>query len=358
MQNPFAKWFGALQPEAQSVIGVDAGSAYLKVVQLRRKGGKAILETYGSLALGPYGAVEVGRATRLSTDKLIEALKDILREAHITTTRADFAIPFASSLVMPIELPLLPEKELAQAVPIEARKFIPVPMGEVSLEWWLLPQEPGAAPATKARVLVAAIHKEAATRFAEVAVGAALVVGAPEIEVFSALRALSADDLAPRAVIDFGAGETKLYLTDRGVLQLSHAVNHGSQDLTLALSRSGNLSVEAAEELKREKGLVPETAASLQGVLNATLSEIAGALRAFEKKAGHPVTEVILTGGGANLAGLTDFAARALQLGVARANPFSRVEAPAFLDDTLRSVGPEFSVALGVAFKALQEGGG
>jgi len=358
MQNPFARFFATLQPTQESVVGVDVGSAYLKVVQLRRKGGKAILETYGSLALGPYASVEVGRATRLGAEKLIEALKDLMREAHITATRADFATPFSSSLVMQIEMPLLPEKELAQAVPIEARKFIPVPMGEVALEWWLLPQEPGAAPAGKTRVLVAAIHKEAATRFAEVAAGAALTVGAPEIEAFSALRALLADDLAPRAVIDLGAGETKLYLTDRGVLQLSHSVNHGAQDLTLALSRSLNLSIDDAEILKREKGLAQETAASFQGVLNATFAEVASALRAFEKKAGHPVTEVVLTGGGANLLGLSEFVERALSLRISRANPFSRVEAPAFLDETLRAVGPEFSVAIGVAFKALQEIGG
>ncbi len=355
MQNPFAKWFAALKPKSESVVGVDAGSAYLKVVQLRRKGGKAILETYGSLALGPYAGVEVGRATRLSADKLTEALKDLLREAHITTAHACFALPFSSSLVMPIEMPLLSEKELAQAVPIEARKFIPVPMGEVSLEWWLLPQEPGAAPAAKTRVLIAAIHKEAETRFEAMAAGAALASAAPEIEVFSTLRALLADDLAPRAVLDLGASETKLYLVDRGVLQLSHAINHGAQDLTLALSRAGNISVEDAEVLKRKKGLSTETASSLQGVLNALFSEATGALRAFEKKTGRSVTELILTGGGANLPGLTEDAARSLGLSVLRGNPFSRVEAPAFLDETLRSAGPEFSVALGAAFKALQE---
>lgn len=355
MQNPFVKWFGALQPKSESVVGVDAGSAYLKIVQLRRKGGKAVLETYGSLALGPYGGVEVGRATRLSVDKLIEALKDLMREAHITTTRAGFAIPFASSLVLPIEMPPLPEKELAQAVPIEARKFVPVPMGEVTLEWWLLPQEPGAAPAAKTRVLVAAIHKEAETRFEALAVGAALTSAPPEIEVFSTLRALIAEDLAPKALLDLGASETKLYLIDRGVLQLSHAINHGAQDLTLALSRSSNLAVEDAEELKREKGLAPETVPAFHGVLNVLFSEVTSALRVFEKKAGHPIGEVILTGGGANLIGFLEFAQRALGLRTSRANPFARVEAPAFLDDTLRSVGPEFSVALGVAFKALQE---
>ena len=45
-----------------SVIGVDVGSSSLKVVQLRREGGTAVLETYGEIALGPYGNQPIGKA--------------------------------------------------------------------------------------------------------------------------------------------------------------------------------------------------------------------------------------------------------------------------------------------------------
>ena len=37
--------------------------------------GKAVLETYGELALGPYGGTDLGRAVSLPADKLIEALR-------------------------------------------------------------------------------------------------------------------------------------------------------------------------------------------------------------------------------------------------------------------------------------------
>jgi hypothetical protein len=39
---------------------------------------------------------------------------------------------------------------------------------------------------------------------------------------------------------------------------------------------------------------------------------------------------------------------------VALARPFSKVEAPAFLTPVLGSIGPEFSVALGVALRKIQ----
>ena len=60
----------------KSVLGVDIGSSSLKVVQLRKEGGQAVLETYGELALGPYGGGEIDQAT-FSPPNRSETLKDL-----------------------------------------------------------------------------------------------------------------------------------------------------------------------------------------------------------------------------------------------------------------------------------------
>ena len=67
-----------------SVLGIDIGSSAIKVVQIKKKRGRAVLETYGELALGPYAGIEVGRAASVPADKIIEAIKDILRESKTT----------------------------------------------------------------------------------------------------------------------------------------------------------------------------------------------------------------------------------------------------------------------------------
>ncbi|MDO8594716.1 MAG: pilus assembly protein PilM [bacterium] len=382
-------WFKSLltvfQSPDNSVIGVDVGSAYLKVVQLRRKGGKAILETYGSLALGPYAGVEIGRATRLSVAKIAEAMGDLLREANVTTKQAAFAIPFASSLVTPIEMRVLDPKELANAISIEARKYVPVPISEVSLDWWIIPDEPEKvaektiqvdAPeaeivsSTSQReitdegsqtlhILIAAIHNEAMNRYQGIVKETGLESSFFEIEIFSTIRSLFTQDLEPHAVLDLGAGETKLYVIDRGLMKLSHIINHGAQDITLSLSRALGISVEDAEKLKREHGLLEggrEENATLTALLNVVFSETNRALMNFEHKFGRKVKDVLLTGGGANLKGIETVAQESCSVPVLRANPFTQVEAPAFLDDVLKGVGPEFTVAIGIAFRKLQEG--
>ncbi|HVU80280.1 MAG TPA: pilus assembly protein PilM, partial [Candidatus Paceibacterota bacterium] len=98
----FSKMFSQ---EAKSVLGVDIGTSAIKVVQLRRDKGKVILETYGAISLGPYAGVEIGRATSLPADKIAEALKDVIREANVTTQDAAISIPYASSLISIIKLP-------------------------------------------------------------------------------------------------------------------------------------------------------------------------------------------------------------------------------------------------------------
>ncbi len=391
-------WFkglaGAFQSSDDSVVGVDVGSSYLKVVQLRRKSGKAILETYGSLALGPYGNLEIGRATHLPADKIAEALRDLLREAHVTTKNAAFSIPFASSLVTAMDMGVMDQSHLATAVPLEARKYIPVPISEVNLDWWIIPEEPttasaGGAQASsvgetegsasgnptiqplrvpvvendptvphKVKILIAAIHNEALNRFSEVVKGSGLASSFFEIELFSTIRSLFPQDLEPHAVLDLGAGETKLYVIDRGLVRLSHIINHGGQDLTLALSRALGISVEEAEKKKRMDGLQSGTEEnpSLSAILNVIFSETNRTLMSFEHKFGRKVKDVVLSGGGANLGGIATLATQSCSVAVERANPFNQVEAPAFLDEILKDVGPEFTVAVGIAFRRLQEG--
>ena len=60
-------------------------------------------------------------------------------------------------------------------------------------------------------------------------------------------------------------------------------------------------------------------------------------------------------GGGIALVGLIENAHKAFQIEVEKGDPFSKVETPAFLDEVLKKVGPEFAVAVGIALRRLQE---
>src|SRR3989338_6374659 len=104
----------------KSVLGIDIGSSAIKIVQIKKKRGRAVLETYGELALGPYAGIEIGRSTSLTPEKIGEALGDILREAKANTLSAGMALPLSSSLISFVTLPPIKEKQMADVVAIEA----------------------------------------------------------------------------------------------------------------------------------------------------------------------------------------------------------------------------------------------
>lgn len=355
--------------EAKSVLGVDIGSSAIKIVQLRRERGRVILETYGAIALGPYAGVEIGRATALGADKLSEALKDVIREANVTTKDAAISIPYSASLVSIIKLPQAVEKQLAQVVPIEARKYIPVPIQEVLLDWFIVSGGgKQASPDGKIDVLLVAIHNDTIAKFRSIANEAVLQAAFFEIEVFSATRASLDHGIAPVAVVDLGAATTKFYVVERGLIHESHIINHGSQDITLAASRALGISVAQAEEKKRKFGLaqdLPPTPGSnipadslkksIELTLSPLLSELARTVSAYEQRSNQTLGALVLTGGGATLSGLIPFAQQKIQTELRLADPFGKTQAPAFLEGILKQTGPEFSVAVGLALRRLQE---
>jgi type IV pilus assembly protein PilM len=349
------------QKPSQSVVGIDIGTSSIKVVQLRREHGRVVLETYGAIALGPYGGVEIGRATALAQDKIAEALKDVLREANVTSADAAVSIPYASSLISLVKLQASLESQLATVMPIEARKYIPVPINEVLLDWFVVSGGKAASADGKIEVLLVAIHNDTIAKFRAMAAEAKLNVGFFEIEVFSSVRASLDHGLAPVAVVDMGAATTKFYVVERGLIRESHIINHGAQDLTLAASRALTITVAQAEERKRKYGLVASPENSIKQSLELTLgplvSEVARTASAWEQSHNQSLSALVLTGGGATLKGMKEFVQGKVQNEIRLADPFGKTQAPAFLEAILKEAGPEFSVAVGLALRRLQEQG-
>lgn len=358
------------KPKSEGVLGIDIGSSSIKVVQLKKKGAKAILETYGELSLGPYAATDIGRATNLGSDKLAEALRDVLRESKATSKKCGMAIPFSASLMTVMEMPNLQQKQLAPMVPIEARKYIPVPISEVQLDWWIIPKAEDNAieldPNTptkkgdKVDVLVVAIHNDVIAKYQQVVEATSLSAGFLEIEIFGTIRSTLEQDVAPIMILDMGAASTKLYVVERGVIKSSHSITRGSQDITLALSQSLGIPVADAEVMKRSYGKAPlDSDKNVESLTALTLdyifSETNRLLLNYQRKYNKNISKIILVGGGVKMHGLLEMAKKSLQTETVLGDPFVKTEAPAFLEDILRTTGPEFAVAVGIALRALGE---
>ncbi|MSU73663.1 hypothetical protein EXS56_00825, partial [Candidatus Kaiserbacteria bacterium] len=280
------------------------------------------------------------------------------------------------SLVSVLNLPHIQPEQLKRMIPIEARKYIPIPVSEVTLDWFVIPHEEGEDSAfdrletkkspqtTGDEVLLVAIHNDVLKNYQTVAATAALKINFYEIEIFSAIRSAVTHGIAPVLVVDLGAATTKIYVIERGIVRSSHLVSAGGQHMTENLGRSLGWEFEKAERVKRERGLMDSNAYSpdendkiktaLLSTLSRVFSEVNRVLLSYGQRYNKNVSRVVLAGGGASLPGLTDAAHASLSAEVEIANPFSHTEAPAFLEAVLREIGPGFVVAVGVALRKLK----
>jgi type IV pilus assembly protein PilM len=334
---------------------------------LKSKGGQAVLETYGELSLGPIAGLQNGELTNLPNDKLAQSLMEAIKSSEVTTNSAAISIPSAASLIFTVEIPaLINEKDLPTIVSTEARKFIPVPVSEVTLDSWIIPRreeytEEGelAKAQNKTEVLVAAIHNETISRYKEILKTSSVEADVFEIEVFSNIRSCFDNEISPVLLIDFGASKTKLAIVENGIVRVFHIINRGSVDISNGISKSMNLPFQKAEELKRSIGLLGAgNDKNISDIARLSIdfifSETNSIILNYEKKYNKALSKVYLTGGGVLIKGMAEAAAAKFRSEVIIADPFSRTETPAFLAEILKGIGPEFSIATGLALRKLK----
>jgi type IV pilus assembly protein PilM len=364
----------------QSFLGLDIGISAIKIVQLKKSKGTAVLETYGELSLGPYANLEEGKATNLTNKQISGAILDLLKESTVNVMTCGVSIPLNSSLIFEMEVPKVSKEQLRKIVPIEARRFIPVPVSEVTLDWRVVPEdnsfmdgqdpledhrsavnnEKSQKEKNKIKVFVVAIHKNAVARYKDIIRNAKLGLEFLEIEIFSTIRSIVGHNTGTVVVLDIGSGVTKLYVVEYGIVRKSHIINRGSQDITAAIARSMGISTEKAEEKKREIGLLGEgTDKEVSDIVLTNLKyifeSISDVLIGYQSEHNKHISNLIFTGGGSVIKGLTDYASKNLEIESTVANPFESIKTPAFLDDTLKEIGPEFAVAVGLALRGLDK---
>ncbi len=345
-------------------LGIDIGSSSIKVIQLKKEKERAILETYGELSLAGYANGEVGKAFMVIDTKVTEALRDVLRESQIKATKAGVAIPLKSSFLTTMEMPYLSDEELVEAIPFEARKYVPIPLSEAKIDWWILPPKSeenaslsiGSPKRQFVNVLLAAVPQEVIAKYKVILKNVSLEISSFELEVFPFARAALKRELGAVLLIDLGAYSTKMTIIDGGVVRAAHSLDKGAQEMTLVLSQSLGLNFERAEILKRENGILhkPETegiASILETQVDFIASEGERFLLDWKRKGGRPISKVVLGGGGALLKGITETMIKKFGVEVEIVNPFSKVVYPAFLEPSLKEVGAIFTTALGLALK-------
>ncbi len=384
--------------QTKSYAGVDIGNSAVKVVELQPIQGRPKLLTYGYLEQDNEIIRTDSPAARAS---ITAALTSVFESSHVRTREVVASLPSYAVFTSIIHLPKMNKKELTEAVQWEAKKFVPLPLSEMVLDWKILdenafrssyvsstgdhaPQSPVApspmAAATSAlnrqavieskeqsfyKILLTAAPKDLVTRYVEIFKAAKLKLVGIETESFAAERALIGNDPNPVMIIDMGAVATNFSIVVDGVPIIHRSIDIAGNTITKAIANSMNLPVDQAEQFKRDFGL---TAQPIQGggdatgvavprhieaLLAAVMNEIQYVLNLYQSQTNGPIEKIVLTGGSSWLPHIVEYMRERLQAKVFIGDPWAHIMYPEPLRDVLVQVGPRLSVAIGLGMRPI-----
>lgn len=351
--------------KGKSYLGVDIGTLSIKIIELSSEDGRPKLENYASLV--NYGENSenpiqdsVGKTQKSFGEETGLMLRRLIKESGMKANEVNMSVPIFSSFMTVMELPQMSEAEVSKAIQFEAKKYVPVPLESVVIDWSLISGE-ASAPGQPGKILVllVAIPKDLINEYSIIARNAGLKLLTIELETISAARALIGNDPLPTILMDMGARDTTISLVDGGHLRISHSIETSGEDLTRALAGGMNISWRRAEEIKKETGLkVMNDNSQIAGVLSPLLDSIVNSTQNIMDdnflKTKKKVEKLMIYGGASKMPGFAEYLAGRLKIDVIAGNPFSKIAYSEKLKPIISEVGHEFTVAAGLALKALQ----
>ncbi|MEK7203864.1 MAG: pilus assembly protein PilM, partial [Patescibacteria group bacterium] len=223
----------------KSILGVDLGTAGIKVAELTRSGGRFDLKNYGVLDFLAKG----DGVTKLGDELFIGGLRDLVSRVKPSSKEVVASISSFSTFATVIELPYLSEKDLGKAIPFEARKYIPIPLSEVVLDWSIinvkeLSQHEGnlalKSQPPNVEIFLAAVPKDEAERYRNIFLSAGLNLRALELENIALARVLVGDNLSPLIIVNLGGRSSSIVVFDKGFERVSRNYELGGFEVTKA----------------------------------------------------------------------------------------------------------------------------
>lgn len=338
-------------------VGLDIGFSSIKVVSLGRQSGGFKLISLGSIPSPQPGMLSDAEEDLQS---VAEAIKKLLTATQIQAQNVVAALPESKVFTRVIDdLPYLSDNELSSAIRYAAEEFIPMPLGDVNLNWQVLMRADPKSKNAKTVVLAIASPKNAIDKYIKVLGLAGIRPKALETETIAVTRSLVGNNpFSPSTmIIQLGATTTDFAIVTKGLIWLTRSISTGGMALTRILSQHFNFEITQAEQYKKVYGLLEDqlegkVLEALKPVVDIIVSEGKRVIQSFEAK--YPqsaIKRVVLSGGGAKMPGFVVYLANSLALEVQEADPWYSIAKEKSLLSRLSQDGPSYSVAVGLALR-------
>ncbi len=352
---------------ARGYLGLDIGSHSIKLVELKPSRGTSWkLNKFGLHKLPAESIVD---GAIMNSSAIVEGIRDLLARHKIKGREVITSVSGHSVIIKKITLPSMSDEELVESIQWEAEQYIPFSINDVFLDTQVLSR--AADDSGQMEVLLVAAKKDVVQEYTSVIVEAGLKPLIVDVSAFAIENCfdLNGDPSANEtvALVNVGASLVNINILSNGMTAFTRDINMGGNQFTEEIQKQLNVSYEEAEALKlggnistaqtTTEAIVPQEVGSILRSTSESLAmEIQRSIDFFlATAAGVKLGRLILSGGTAKIASLTDALETALNVKVEISDPFRNVmfNPKEFDPDYIRDLAPMSAVAVGLATRRL-----
>ncbi len=334
-------------------VGLDISDDAIRFIEFKMSSRGMVVSRYATRALAE-GIVVSGRAT--DTARLKESIAVLAKEFRLTF--ANVSLPEEQAYIANIRIPAVLPSEIRSVLEIKLEEHVPIPGAQAVFDYVV-------AKGTDASrdhldTVVSVLPREVIDQYAEIFKGSGVTPLGFELESQAIARSVVKwTELGSFMVVDIGKSITSIFVIARGVVQFAASIDMGGQYLTDAIKKKFSVEEVAAEEMKAKHGIIAskqktELWDAVSRVIGDFRDKIAQHYHYWQthhgEKFGGAIERIYLSGGGANLKGLSEYLALGLATPVHVANPWINVNSfEEYIPPIPQHAALSFSVAIGLA---------
>lgn len=342
----------------EDAIGIDIGSGSIKMAEVVMRSGKPFLKKMAVFDVPPSAMKDGGIVDEVL---LAETLQRAASRNGFAGRQVTAALGGRSLFIREVVFPRMSENELRQAIRWDLDKYVPFSPDQLYFDFWVT--GPGLTE-FEVRVLLVAVPRDVTDSLVRVLNKAGLKPVAIDIEPLAIQRTVpNATDCM---LIDSGAAVSQVTLFQNGSPVFTRNIPIGGNQLTETMMEGFEIGRDEAELLKQKgNGFLNEAGPDdskdvvkkqLDRIVGELASEVRRTLEYYQvQNRNVSISRVIITGGGSKLEMLPEKLTQILDLPVSMHDPLAMLSLPtSFNLQYLRGVGPQMSVAVGLAMRSIE----
>lgn len=332
-------------------FGLDIGASAIRLVELRGHGAVKTLVKY---AYTPVDSKLTQSDSKSDQLKLAEIIKELLKEAGLTTRNVAVGIPSNKVFTTVVDIDRLPPAELAKSIRYQADSLIPTPIAQSKIDWAVIGDSP--KEKNKVELLLTSVANDYNEKRLDMLESIGLNVIAFEPDNLAMTRALIAPgSLLPEMILDIGSASTDLVISMKDSARLTRSIPTGSDAIVRSAMQNLGIDEKQAQEIVFKFGvdktkLESQVYDSIISTVDILIGEVDKSIKFFQGR--YPETKldrIIMTGAASILPEFPLYVANKFGINVEIGNSWRNISFAANKENELLSVSNNFGVAAGLA---------